>query len=134
MSVLLLSPQARDELGAGLGAHEILAHRVAPALGAAELARAEAAFVSVDLIGLSSKGKLSPELAAYFDYLRDAPNLKWLHVCSSGADRPLYAELMARGVKVSTSAGANAVAVAHSAIAGVMALGRDFPRSLAAQR
>jgi phosphoglycerate dehydrogenase-like enzyme len=91
-------------------------------------------FLSVELIGLSSKGSLSPELAAFFASLQRAPNLRWLHVCSSGADRPDYAKLMARGVRVTTSAGANAVAVAHSALTGVMALGRGLPRSLAAQR
>jgi phosphoglycerate dehydrogenase-like enzyme len=52
-------------------------------------------------------------LARYYDMLRASPRLQWLHVHSAGADRPIFAELLARGVRVTTSARANAAPVAQ---------------------
>jgi lactate dehydrogenase-like 2-hydroxyacid dehydrogenase len=43
------------------------------------------------------------------------------------------AELRARGVTVTKSAGANAAVVAQTALGGVLALSRRFPQSLHAQ-
>jgi phosphoglycerate dehydrogenase-like enzyme len=57
-----------------------------------------------------------------------------VHTHSAGADRPIFGELRARGVSVTTSSGANAPVVAQSAIAGVLALARRFPMLMAAQR
>jgi phosphoglycerate dehydrogenase-like enzyme len=55
-------------------------------------------------------------LARYYDMLRASPRLQWLHVHSAGADRPIFAELLARGVRVTTPARANAAPVAQSVV------------------
>ncbi len=86
-----------------------------------------------DITGLSTKTNVLPPLARYYDILRASPKLAWIQAHSAGADRPIYAELLARGVRVTTSSGANAAPVAHTAVAAVLALGRQFPVQIAAQ-
>jgi len=93
-----------------------------------------AAFISRDVTGLSTKHAVLAELAACYRVLRRSPDLAWVHTHSAGADRPIYAELMARGVACTTSSGANAEVVAHSALAGLLALSRRFPQLMAAQQ
>lgn len=68
------------------------------------------------------------ELPGFDQALETAPGLKWLHTCTAGADRPLLYRLQARGVTVTTSAGANARPVAHNAMAALLAIARRFPR------
>ncbi|MGE3961107.1 MAG: D-2-hydroxyacid dehydrogenase [Dehalococcoidia bacterium] len=65
---------------------------------------------------------------------RRAPNLRWLHMGHSGADDPIFQELMDRGVTVTNSAGLAAEPIAQSAIAGLLALNRGIPAWLEAQR
>ena len=86
----------------------------------------ELAFISRDVTGQSTKNDLKPPLLRYYDILRNSPKLHWVHAHSAGADRPIYPELMAKGVRVTTSSGANADAVAHTALAAILALGRQF--------
>lgn len=93
-----------------------------------------AAFVSRDITGRSTKHRLSPETEAAHAVLRRAAALQWVHAHSAGADRPIYTDLMARGVAVTTSAGANAPVVAQTALGAVLALSRRFPRHMALQR
>jgi D-2-hydroxyacid dehydrogenase (NADP+) len=90
-------------------------------------------FVSRDITGASTKTKVLPTLARYYEMLRASPRLQWVHAHSAGVDRPIYAELLARGVRVTSSSGANAAPVAHTAVAAVLALGRQFPVQIAAQ-
>jgi D-2-hydroxyacid dehydrogenase (NADP+) len=90
-------------------------------------------FVSRDITGASTKTKVLPTLARYYEILRASPGLRWMHAHSAGLDRPIYAELLARGVRVTSSSGANAAPVAHTAVAAVLALGRQFPVQIAAQ-
>ena len=92
------------------------------------------AFISRDVTGQSTKHVLSESLARCYDALRAARQLRWVHIHSAGADRPVFGELMRRGVAVTTSSGANARVVAHTAIAGVLALARRLPQLLQAQR
>ena len=92
------------------------------------------AFISRDVTGPSTKTDLSPGLLDYYRHLRGATRLRWVHAHSAGADRPIYPELLARGVRVTTSSGANAAVVAQSALAGLLALARRFPALLEAQR
>jgi phosphoglycerate dehydrogenase-like enzyme len=92
-----------------------------------------AAWISRDVTGLSTKHEVLEPLAGCYRVLRRSPDLAWVHTHSAGADRPIYAELMARGVAVSTSAGANASVVAQTALGGVLALSRRFPQLMAAQ-
>jgi phosphoglycerate dehydrogenase-like enzyme len=103
-------------------------------IAADETQAVDAAFISRDITGLSSKQVPTEALAACYAVLRRSPQLRWVHAHSAGADRPIYAELRARGVAVTTSSGANAEVVAHSALAGVLALARHLPQLMAAQQ
>ncbi|GAD22294.1 D-2-hydroxyacid dehydrogenase [Acidovorax sp. MR-S7] len=127
---LLLSDSARTRLG-----ERLAAQAVPVSLEEAERgAPFDAAFVSRDVTGLSTKHEVQPGTARFYDAMRAQAALRWVHVHSAGADRPVYVELRARGVQVTTSAGTNAAVVAQTALAGVLALARRFPELLAAQR
>ena len=112
----------------------LVVNRVGKPLAPAALERIGFALLSVDVIGLSSKTVHGPELAAFVQALRSAPNLRWLQVPSAGMDRPFYAELRDRGARLTSAAGANAKAVAQTALAGLLALARGVPLWLDAQR
>lgn len=92
-----------------------------------------AAFISRDVTGLSSKHQPLERLARCYAVLRASPDLAWVQAHSAGADRPIYPELRARGVAVTTASGANAGVVAATALAGLLALSRRFPQLIAAQ-
>lgn len=70
----------------------------------------------------------------FFSAVRKAPALKWLHVFNAGVDHPIYGEMLARGVRLTTSSGSTAEPIAQTAIAGLLALARRFPRWLESQR
>jgi phosphoglycerate dehydrogenase-like enzyme len=70
----------------------------------------------------------------FFSAVRKAPKLAWLHVFNVGVDHPIYAEMLARGVRLTTSAGSATEPIAHTAIAGLLMLARNFPRWLDDQR
>jgi phosphoglycerate dehydrogenase-like enzyme len=131
---LLLSAAAAQRLAQriqeclGGRAHQL----VSP--GAAEAARADIAFVSRDVTALSTKHELEPGTAHFYNAMRGAAGLRWVHTHSAGADRPVFVELRERGVQVTTSSGTNAAVVAQSALAGVLALSRKLPQLMAAQR
>ena len=92
------------------------------------------AFVSRDVTGQSTKHEVLPATQNFYDLLRGGTGLQWVHIHSAGADRPIYSELRARGVQISTSSGANAEVVAQTALAGLLALARRFPQLMAAQQ
>jgi phosphoglycerate dehydrogenase-like enzyme len=92
------------------------------------------AFVSREVTGLSTKHELQPATRAFYAALEGAPSLRWVHVHSAGADRPVYVRLREKGVQVTTSSGANAAVVAQSALAGLLALARHLPQLWEAQR
>ena len=96
--------------------------------------RADIAFISRDVTGRSTKTDLTAELQAFYTVLRESPRLAWVHTHSSGADRPIFPELLQRGVTVTTSSGANAGVVAQSALGGMLALARRFSLLYDAQR
>jgi phosphoglycerate dehydrogenase-like enzyme len=104
------------------------------ALAAAGPCDAGIAFMTREVTGASSKNNPTPELLDFQTVLRKSPRLKWLQIHPAGAERPIYAELRARGVKVTTASGATAVTVAHSALGAVIALNRRFPLLADAQR
>jgi len=60
--------------------------------------------------------------------------LRWLHTFSAGVDHPVFRGLLARGVRVTTSSGASAPAVAQMAILLLLALARGLPAHVATQR
>ena len=130
---LLLSPTAASRLGVQitdtLGSMQWI--HVRPDDTHADF---DAAFVSRDVTGLSTKHDVKLATQAFYDALLAAPSLRWVHVHSAGADRPVYVALHERGVLVTTSPGANASVVAHSALAGILALVRRLPLLIAAQR
>jgi D-2-hydroxyacid dehydrogenase (NADP+) len=134
---ILLSDAARDCLGPrianALGARpfELLSINT---LATSLVGDADIAFISRDVTGRSTKHELAPALQACYDTLRRAPSLQWVHIHSAGADRPVYGDLQARGVAITTSSGTNASVVAQTAIAGLLALARRFPQLMAAQR
>ena len=92
------------------------------------------AFVSRDVTGLSTKHELMPDTRRFYDAMRGSQSLRWMHFHSAGADRPVYLELLARGVLLTSSAGTNAEVVAQTAVTGLLMLGRRFPELLAAQQ
>jgi len=94
---------------------------------------ADVAFVSRDVTGASTKHKITPSTQRFYDALTAARDLRWLHVHSAGADRFIYLDLMARGVTVTTSSGANSNAVAQTALTGLLALARGLPSLLKSQ-
>lgn len=63
-----------------------------------------------------------------------APNLRWMHLPNAGVDHPVFGWFLERGVRLTTSSGANAEPIAHTAIAALLMLARGFPDWLAAQR
>ncbi|OGA51758.1 MAG: hypothetical protein A3G24_21310 [Betaproteobacteria bacterium RIFCSPLOWO2_12_FULL_62_13] len=92
----------------------------------ADCARAEIAFFSGDVF---------PEFSRqFFSAARKASRLKWLHVFNAGVDHPIYSEMLARGVRLTTSSGSTAEPIAHTAIAALLMLARNFPHWLTAQR
>lgn len=124
------APRLRQALQAGAGMPDcVLCH---PESGAAT--HADVAFVSRDITGRSTKFVTTPETALYYEAMRHAPNLRWVHVHSAGADRQIYLDLHARGVSVSTSQGASDAVVAQAALAGVLALSRRLPLLARAQQ
>ena len=125
--------QLRDPVADALGAPDAVQLLALESIADDESTQVDAAFISRDITGTSTKHVHTPVLRACHAVLRRSPQLSWVHTHSAGADRPIYAELRARGVAVSTSSGSNAQIVAHSALAGLLALARRFPALLAAQ-
>jgi D-2-hydroxyacid dehydrogenase (NADP+) len=60
--------------------------------------------------------------------LAQAKELRWLHVFSAGVDHPWFQQLLARGVRISTSSGASAVPIAQTVALYLLALSRDLRR------
>src|SRR5262245_63075655 len=56
-----------------------------------------------------------------------------MHVFNVGVDHPIFDEMLARGVRLTTSAGTTAAPIAQTAIMGLLALARGFPRWLTNQ-
>ncbi|MGJ7531949.1 MULTISPECIES: D-2-hydroxyacid dehydrogenase [unclassified Variovorax] len=127
---ILMTPQAAAQAASGLPA--ALGDRTHVLVNPGD--DADVAFVSRDVTGLSTKHEVLPQTQAFHDAMRHAPSLRWVHAHSAGADRPVYGELRARGVEVTTSSGANSGVVVQTALAGVLMLARQFPQLLAAQR
>lgn len=134
---ILMSASTRDRIGDAIS--QALDQRPFEAVIAAqthgnEPADVDVAFISRDVTGLSTKHRVLEPLEAFYVTLRRSPKLAWVHVHSAGADRPIFGELKARGVRVTTSSGANAQVVAQTALAAILSLAREFPRLFDAQR
>ena len=136
MATLLVSTPFDREFGPELRAFAashgialdlvLLPEAVDARVGAEDTARIDAALFS---------GDIHPEWSrSFYSTLRKAAGLKWLHVFNAGVDAPIFTELMQRGVRLSTSSGTNAEAVANSALAGLLALSRGLPGWMQLQR
>lgn len=97
-------------------------------------ANADIAFISRDVTGASTKYDIKPATQRFYDALLKSQNLQWLHVHSAGADRFVYLDLMKRGVTVTTSPGANASGVVQTTLSAILALARNLPALMQAQR
>ncbi len=97
-------------------------------LAAAQLDQVEVAFFHGDFRSDASYTR------RFFGTTLNAPSLRWMHLPNSGVDDPVFARLLSRGVRLTTSPGAAAEPIAHSAVAGLLALARGFPYWIDAQR
>ena len=122
---------------------DFIEERYGPALGAAAPAmprvvlraggRADGDVATVEVVFFS--GDCYPARAAEFmGVALGASRLRWLHTFSAGVDHPVFGGLLARGVRLTTSSGASASAVAQMAILFLLALARGLPAYVAAQR
>ena len=94
----------------------------------------DVAFISRDVTGKSTKSQTLASTQAFYDRLINSKRLKWVHIHSAGADRPIYKELMKRGAALTTSYGANALVVAQTALAAILTLNRNMLSLAASQR
>lgn len=136
---LLLSAFARQRWGdriqaAAAAAGDLTFVTAEEALAAKTPCAADIAFMTREVTGKSSKNNPTPELARFDKVVRATPTLKWLQIHPAGAERPIYRELRARGVKVTTASGATAVTVSHSVLGALIAINRRFPLLADAQR
>jgi phosphoglycerate dehydrogenase-like enzyme len=129
---LLLSAHALRTWGSRIDGVEFITAEAARAAGGP--CAAEIAFMTREVTGKSSPTSPTVELQGFDEVVRRAPGLKWLQIHPAGAERPIYKELRARGVKVTTASGATSVTVAHSALGALIALNRRFPLLADAQR
>jgi phosphoglycerate dehydrogenase-like enzyme len=108
---------------------------VSPDLQPQTLDSIDVAFFSRDIFAVPT-GPSSHNAGArlFFHLLDQASHLKWLHIFSTGADRPVYREIQARGVYLTTSSGASREAVATTALAGLLALNKRLLWHLSNQR
>jgi D-2-hydroxyacid dehydrogenase (NADP+) len=95
-------------------------------VGAAALPHIVGAYLSADILELSSKTDLSRRMLEFSDLLRQCENLAFLQVPSAGLDRPLYEELSARGVHIWDARGVAGTTVALSAFTGMLVLARNM--------
>ena len=112
----------------GVGIDAILLPDEGAELSAAELDGIESAYMSPDLF---TEGGNAWRL---LDLLERAPNLRWIHLGFAGIDHPRFGALLDGGVRLSNSPGAAAEPIAHTAMAGLLALARRFPFWAEAQR
>jgi phosphoglycerate dehydrogenase-like enzyme len=134
---ILMSQQSIDRLGAAVAVsmgqrpYQLISLEEAVATQRTD---ADVAFISREVTGASTKHEIHPALQMVYELLRQSSRLQWVHIHSAGADRQIYLDLQARGVKVLTSSGANAQVVASVALAGILALARRFPLLWAEQQ
>jgi phosphoglycerate dehydrogenase-like enzyme len=99
----------------------------------ARLAQAECDRIDVTM--QTRDVRFSDHFKSFGEALIAAKNLKWAHFHSTAIEQHVFVPpLLARGVKLTTSAGSNAEPVAQTAIAGLLMLARKFPRWLDSQR
>ena len=83
-----------------------------------DLERVDACFFSADSFPTRSLALLTAGLGA--------ANMRWLHTFSAGTDHPIFGQFRDRGVRVTTSSGANAPPIARTVMLYLLALSRDI--------
>lgn len=134
---ILLSATAAERHGAAIRAAAPHARLIpVPAEGPLpDPGDAAIAFSTRDLIERGTRDRPAPEIQRFAGLVREAPGMRWVHIHAAGADSRMFRSMAERpGVALTTSAGASAHAVAQSAMAGLLALTRLFPRIGEAQR
>ncbi len=120
---------ARIEASAGLTVEPIAVPEGEEGrLDAATLERIDIAFFSSDVL---ADDRLERR---FFGATTRAPRLRWLHGVNAGMDAPVFGVLVEHGVRLTNSSGASATPIAQTAIGGLLALARGFPRWSDAQR
>ena len=124
----------------------LVSHRFRSVYGDAFLADAQARGVDLELLVLPDdpEARLADEVAAraevayfssdvfpqfgkaFFSATRKASGLKWLHVFNAGVDHPVFASILERGVRLTTSSGTASTPIAQTAVAGMLYLQRDL--------
>jgi phosphoglycerate dehydrogenase-like enzyme len=99
-----------------------------------DTAGAEVAFLSRDLFVGGTRQRLTPRFLRFVEMVLAAPDLRWVQGFSAGTDLHVYQSMLARGLLLTSAAGASAPTVAQTAIAGLLALARGFPRIAESQR
>ena len=94
----------------------------------------EAAYYSRDIWEGTDKSSLSAAAKVFWSLIEQTPRLQWIHVFSSGTDQSHYQQMLRRGVRLTTGAGAQAEAVGMAAVSGLLALARRLPHYWAAQQ
>lgn len=92
-----------------------------------DISQVEVAYLSSDILGTSSNQSPTPTMARFLELLLKARALKWLQVPSAGVDRPVYQQLIKRGVCITTAHGLTSGTVALTALTGLLALSRHMP-------
>ncbi len=122
MPSILISDQVADsfmdELAGAAPNHDLTILRDEALIGA-PLEAVEIACFSWDVF----PSRTRPFLGA----VKRCPNLKWFHTMSAGVDDPFFQGLLANGVRLTTSSGAQATTIAQSVIMLLLALSRRFP-------
>ena len=90
-------------------------------------------YASIEALYFS--GDVFPERSREFAVAAlKAENLRWMHTFSAGVDDAFFGSLLKRGVRLTTSSGAQAEPIAQTAILYLLALSRDLPGWLEDQR
>jgi len=91
----------------------------------AEEARPDIAWASGELY-------LSPAARNFFGAMLKSPNLRWVQSAAAGYDHPMFADIVRKGAKLTTSHG-QAVGMADYVLAGVLDHFQRWPERRAAQ-
>jgi D-2-hydroxyacid dehydrogenase (NADP+) len=127
-------PRINDILAAAPRRIDIVSFTPALQLAPEQIAALEAAYYSRDVWEGTEKSVLSPAAQAFWAIIDRAQNLKWMAVYSAGMDQQRYVDAMKRGVRLTSSAGAQSESVGLACATGVLALARGVPHWLNAQR
>jgi len=127
-------PRLNDILAQAPRAIELLPFAPDLKLTAEQIDRIDAAYYSRDIWEGTEKNALSPAALAFWNLIDRAKHLKWMAVYSAGMDQQRYQDLMKRGVRLTSSAGAQSESVGLAAAISVLTLARGIPHWMKAKQ